>query len=185
MKNVAILALGFIVLVSSCGKSKISPQTPYYNFPEYFGKQVSALNQLNPEIRKIIVTNDESIQIDTVGIDWKKELKIFEIIDLNLANITEKYDEFIDSNGSLAVVRYVVKDTTMELREVNVTRKNGQIQLIEAFAEKHTWVVDRSTRISYLPQKGYGVLVHDNYIWSKPKTTEIFVEIKSEQNILN
>lgn len=185
MKKVGIVAAGLIVILSSCGKGKGIPKSAYFNFPEYFSKQVSKLNQWNPEIRKIIVTNEESIQIDTTGIDWQKELKIFEIIDLNLANITEKYDQFVDSNGNLAVVRYAAKDTTMELREVNVTRKNGEIQLIEAFAEKHTWVVDRSTRISYLPQKGYGVLVHDNYIWSKPKSTEIFVEIKSEQNILN
>ncbi|MCC7298522.1 MAG: hypothetical protein IT244_09330, partial [Bacteroidia bacterium] len=59
----------------------------------------------------------------------------------------------------------------------NITRKNGRIELIEAKLKTRSFIVDRDTRLSYQPMKGYGIQMKENYLWSQARETEIFAEI--------
>lgn len=177
-----LFILGIVVLeLLACSGAKKAPKSNMFDFPSYFKQEVAKLNAANPEVDKVVVEDNEPTEADTGAVDWKKELQFFNVLDFNKPGIAEKYEVYVDSNQSLSIVRYAAKDTSAFIREVSVTRKNDEIQLIEAFTQTKSWVVDRDTRLSYQPGKGYGLLIHENYIWSKPRVREIFAEIKSTE----
>ncbi|MBS3913076.1 MAG: hypothetical protein KG003_01120 [Bacteroidetes bacterium] len=136
------------------------------------------LDSIKPVIHKTMVNNEDPMDVKMDSADWKEELSLFEMLDLRTAANEDKYTESVDSNGNLKIQRFSALDSNREIQSLSITYRNNEIELIEAFLKKRTFVVDRDTRMSYQPGKGYGIQLDENYIWSKPHTKEIFVELE-------
>jgi hypothetical protein len=170
-----------VVFICSCGNGtgKKTAKGQYPDLKNYFKSEASVLDSLDPAAHVTVVENDEPVDKKYDSMDWKKELSIFEILDLAAEGNRDKFLVSVDSNARLRITHYSAVDTAQEIQSVSITELDGKTDLVEAFLKKRSFVVDRDTRLSYQPGKGYGIQVRENYIWSKPGSKEIFVEIES------
>lgn len=172
-----------IVIFLACNRQSaaIKSEKERQNYPDlkaYFNKEIQLLDSINPAMHKTITEGDEPVDSKPEKPDWKEELAIFETLYIADQTDSAKYEWDIDSSGDLKIMSWISRDTNTEVQRVAITYKKENIELIEAFLKKRSFVVDRDTRISYQPQKGYGIQMNENYIWSKPKRKEIFVELE-------
>lgn len=188
------------LLISACGNQQITQRKKtYFDVSGYFNEQVKELQKLNPEARKNISTTGmmpEKPELDTVDVgtekvtsidmqqaDWAKEIKPFFDLEINKPAWEGKYTEDKDSSGTLQITTYYAKDSSMEIQQLSVTRNRGVITLITGFINKKSFIVDRTMRLSYMPGKGYGMMVQEDFVWSSPKAWEVFVEIKNKKEL--
>jgi hypothetical protein len=179
--HIVVTGLCITASILSCGKgpAKTADKGDFPNLPEFFTSEINALEAANPKVHRTVVRNEEPEDTQVDSVDWKEELSIFEMLDLSSPKENPRYSVSVDSSGNLKIATYSAFDSTRELQRVAITERNGKIELLEAFLKKRTFVVDRDTRLSYQPGKGYGIQIAENYIWSKPKTKEIFAEIEA------
>lgn len=177
MKKIIFIFLLYGFLFSCGSKNNSNLKSGFFDFPAFFTEEIKTLSKLNPGLRKTIAIDGEPNTVSSDTADWNTELKVFFNIDLNPIISKEKYTIDLDSSAPLSILHYTAKDTTSEIQEVNITRKNGRIELIEAKLKTRSFIVDRDTRLSYQPMKGYGIQMKENYLWSQARETEIFAEI--------
>jgi hypothetical protein len=91
------------------------------------------------------------------------------------------FDVNTDSNERLSITRFSAKDTTLEIQEISITRRNSNVEMMEIKTRKRSVWVDRDQVLSYLPGKGYNVSIMEDYIWSSPRTTDILATFKRQQ----
>jgi hypothetical protein len=176
MKKIAIIC-SVLFLVACQSKTEIN-KSGFFDFPAYFEKEVKELNAKSPIMVSKTITEEENVNsFDSAVRDWKKELQLFEIVNINAVKNKNIYSVSVDSSKGLSIERYTTDDTTVELQEVSITRKNDKIELIVAFTKLRSFWVDRDMRLSYQPGRGYGMLITEDYIWSKKSTLEIFAEM--------
>lgn len=144
---------------------------------KYFNGQIQILNTKKPVFYKTVVVNGEPLNQEWDTVNWEKELEIFKTIDINKESLKGKYAMETDSSGPLVIQRFYTWDSALDVQEISITRVKDEIQLIEAKLRKRSLIVDRDMLLSYQPLKGYGIKMNEDYIWSKPGTHEIFMEI--------
>jgi|LakMenEpi03Aug12_release.lakeMendotaPanAssembly.Ray.scaffolds.fasta_scaffold44824_2 hypothetical protein len=176
MKKIAIICS--VVFLFSCQLKTEINKSGFFDFPAFFEKEAKQLDLNSPLMVRKTVSEGESVNtFDSAVRDWKKELQLFEIVNLNAVKNKNIYSVSVDSSKGLSIERYTTEDTTVELQEVSITRKNNRIELVEAFTKLRSFWVDREMRLSYQPYRGYGMLITEDYIWSKKSTREIYAEI--------
>lgn len=154
----------------------------YFDLPKYFLKEISVLKKINPEIQKNTTQNEDVESMNQKDVNWTEELVLFQNFDLNNINQNKLgFENWIDSNGPIAMQIFENKDTTAELKKVRITQRNNKIELIEIETEKHSFWVDRKLILSYQPEKGYGIISEEDYAWSKPTKKEISVSINNDK----
>jgi hypothetical protein len=184
MRIFSAFAVIFILAFVGCDSDKTpSNKLIYFDLPAFVSKEIASYQSRGFGLRKNINKDDKisTIELDTV--QWKEELAPYLAININSNSLENKYNISIDSNKNLSITKYTALDTNLEISEIAVTKVNQNIQLIEAKTRKRSFVVDRDIHFSFMPGKGYGMLVNENYIWSSPKKYEIFAEINNKKEI--
>ena len=174
-----IYFLPFFILLYSCANqgNKNKTNTSFPDLKSYFQREIKWLDSVDPEIQKTVVEGEDPIDTKFDSVDWQEELGLFELLDLAAEGNHDKFEISIDSHQQLKTTHYIAKDTNQLIQMVSISENAGKTNLIEAMLKTRTFTLDRDTRLSYLPGRGYGVQISENYIWSKPKRREIFVEI--------
>jgi hypothetical protein len=152
------------------------------NFPDlksYFQHEIKVLDSARPSATKTIVENDEPKDTKFDSLDWNKEFAPFQMLDLASEGNKDKFKVIVDSSLTLKTTYYQALDTMQQLQLVTITEKDGNMELIEGFLKTRTFTLDRDTRLSYQPGKGYGIQIWENYVWSQPKRKEVYVQIDS------
>lgn len=165
---------GFAACTEKSAAKKAGESDSFVLFAQ---KEIGWLQKTQPGLRKTVSKGDE-VSTETVdSLDWANELEWVTTWSLLEAAKKSKYDETIDSAGSLKIVRYNAQDTAAELQELMVNYRKNQIQLMQWTIKQRSWYMDRDVRVSFQPRQGYGISVNENAIWSSPKAYEIFAEI--------
>lgn len=172
------LACLALLVFASCGeKSTAKKAGELDDFVLFVQQEIQWLQKTQPGLRKTVSKGDE-VSTETIdSLDWANELEWVTTWSLLEAAKKTKYDETVDSAGSLKIVRYNAQDTAAELQELMVNYRKNKIQLMQWTIKQRSWYMDRDVRVSFQPRQGYGVSVSENAIWSSPVAYEIFAEI--------
>lgn len=182
-KNRLILLAFLWIIFAGCNQKSEAIKGKYFDIIGFFNTEIQQLNQTKPGLEKIISReeNPQSEQSDTAN--WAAELEPFFQLDINKPTLADKYEITVDSNKGLQIKTYYAKDTNTEVQRISITTLNTKIQLVEAETRKRSWIVDRDVKYSYMPGKGYGIIVKENYIWSSPNNYEIFAQIINKKEL--
>ena len=177
------LFLAFICLLSACSKKPGKPvlQSGMPDLKTFFQEEVMKLASEQPGLDKTIAMGDEVASFTADSIDWTTELQPFLTLEMSSAVYQNAFDVNTDSNERLSITRFTAKDTTMEIQEISITRRNKNLEMMEVKTRKRSVWVDRDQVLSYLPGKGYNVSIMEDYIWSSPRRTEIMGTLKRQQ----
>ncbi|MEY4002132.1 MAG: hypothetical protein RIT07_174 [Bacteroidota bacterium] len=166
-----------------CGKNaeKAVLQKGMPDLKAFFQNEVNKLTTMQPGLEKTIAVGEEVASFSADSLDWATELQPFMALDMSSAVYQNAFTANTDSNELLSISRYAAKDTTLEIQEISITRRNKNLEMMEIKTRKRSVWVNRDQVLSYLPGKGYNIMITEDYIWSSPKRTEIMGTFKLQQ----
>lgn len=177
------LILFIVCLTAACNKTpdKVVLQDGLPDLKTFFEGQIRKLTVEQPGLEKTIAMGEEVASFSADSLDWATELQPFTALDMHSAAYQNAFDVNTDSNERLSITRFSAKDTTLEIQEISITRRNKNVEMMEIKTRKRSVWVDRDQVLSYLPGKGYNVSIKEDYIWSSPRTTDIMATFKRQQ----
>lgn len=177
------LILPIICLLAACSNKpeKVVLQSGMPDLKTFFEGQIRQLTAEQPGLEKTIGMGDDVASFSADSLDWASELQPFTALDMSSAAYQNAFDVNTDSNERLSITRFSAKDTTLEIQEISITRRNSNVEMMEIKTRKRSVWVDRDQVLSYLPGKGYNVSIMEDYIWSSPRTTDILATLKRQQ----
>lgn len=177
------LILPIICLLAACSNKpdKVVLQSGMPDLKTFFEGQIRQLTAEQPGLEKTIGMGDDVASFSADSLDWASELQPFTALDMSSAAYQNAFDVNTDSNERLSITRFSAKDTTLEIQEISITRRNSNVEMMEIKTRKRSVWVDRDQVLSYLPGKGYNVSIMEDYIWSSPRTTDILATFKRQQ----
>jgi len=175
--------LATVCLLSACSNNpgKVVLQSGMPDLKTFFEEQIRMLTVEQPGLDKTIGMGDDVASFSADTVDWAVELRPFTSLDMTSAAYQNAFDVNTDSNERLSIIRFTAKDTTLEIQEISITRRNKNVEMMEIKTRKRSVWVDRDQVLSYLPGKGYNVSITEDYIWSSPRRTEIMGTLKRQQ----
>ncbi|MFM1898834.1 MAG: hypothetical protein RL577_1074 [Bacteroidota bacterium] len=163
-------------------KSIFNDQWSVYTKDLY--KQVLELDKTQPGSYKTVIKGDDIHTEELDSCDFAQEFAVFLNYDLALA---EKrfgtYRQTLDSSQGLSLLRFECSDTAADLRQFQVLKKQGQVQLLEWDIQTHSFLMDRAMKLSVQPGKGYRIWVKENSLWASPNEYEIFTELHNPEHL--
>lgn len=147
----------------------------------FFEGQIRQLTDEQPGLEKTIGMDEDVASFTADTVDWATELQPFTALDMSSVAYQNAFDVNTDSNERLSITRLSSKDTTLEIQEISITRRNNNLEMMEIKTRKRSVWVDRDQVLSYLPGKGYNVSIMEDYIWSSPRRTDIMATFKRQQ----
>lgn len=168
-----------VFLVSCSPGGNVVTKTGLPDLSGFMEQQIHWLDSVQPGFHRVHAVNGTPDSQDPDSLDWDAELRVFKTLNLNKPGLGEKYHTNVDSTGAIKITTWYATDSAVEIRRLAVTEVNGKKELIEADLVNRGFVVDRNISLSFQPEKGYGIRVSENYIWSKPKTYEIFNQLET------
>ncbi len=177
------LFLAAICLLSACSNNpgKVVLQSGMPDLKTFFEGQIRMLTAEQPGLDKTISQGDDISSFTADSLDWASELQPFTALDMSSAAYQNAFDMNTDSNERLSITRFTAKDTTLEIQEISITRRNRNVEMMEIKTRKRSIWVNRDQVLSYLPGKGYNISITEDYIWSSPRITEIMATLKRQQ----
>jgi hypothetical protein len=177
------LILPIICLLAACSNKpeKVVLQSGMPDLKTFFEGQIRQLTAEQPGLEKTIGMGDDVASFSADSLDWASELQPFTALDMSSAAYQNAFDVNTDSNERLSITRFSAKDTTLEIQEISITRRNSNVEMMEIKTRKRSVWVDRNQVLSYLPGKGYNVSIMEDYIWSSPRHTDIMAIFKRQQ----
>jgi len=172
-----------LVMLLACNSNsgKVRLQSGLPDIKVYFQEEIKKLSADQPGLDKTISIGDEIAAFSEDSLDWATELLPFTALDMISASYSQAFNVTADSNERLSITRFSAKDTALEIQEISLTRRNYNLEMMEIKTRKRSMWVDRDQVLSYLPGKGYNIMITEDYIWSSPKRTEIMGTFKRQQ----
>lgn len=163
-------------------KSVFNDQWSVYTKELY--RQVQELDDAQPGCYKTVIKGEDIHTEELDSCDFAQEFAVFLNYDLALA---EKrfgaYRETLDSSQGLSLLRFECSDTTADLRQFQVLKKQGLVQLLEWEIQTRSFLMDRFMKLSVQPGKGYRIWVRENALWASPVEYEIFTELHNPEHL--
>lgn len=176
-----LVTLLVVLLACNSNSGKVRLQYGLPDIKVYFQEEIKKLSADQPGLDKTISMGDEIAAFSEDSLDWATELLPFAALDMISASYSQAFNVTADSNERLSITRYSAKDTALEIQEISLTRRNYNLEMMEIKTRKRSMWVDRDQVLSYLPGKGYNIMITEDYIWSSPKRTEIMGTFKRQQ----
>jgi phenylpropionate dioxygenase-like ring-hydroxylating dioxygenase large terminal subunit len=177
MRKLLMVALAVMGISACSDGTAAKDKAAVDKFVAFALTEVDWLQKMQPGLRKTVTKGEEVSTESMDTLDWSNELEWVTEWSLTEATKKSKYDETVDSSGTLKIVRFNAQDTAAELQEFMVNYRKEKIQLMQWTIKQRSWYMDRDVRISFQPRQGYGVSVNENAIWASPNSYEIFAEI--------
>ncbi len=185
MNRIGIIFVFCFALILGCNRSStISGNAKYFSVSSFFKSEIGKLKLNNSRVEKTITKDGNPMVSLSDSVKWEDELKPFFDLEINKPDLEKKYELTIDSGKNIKISTYFTSDTNLAIQRIAITEANGRVQLFEADYRKRSWIVDRDIRYSYMPGKGFGMVVKENYIWSNPNGYEIYAQIHSKNDLI-
>lgn len=176
--------LAVILLLSACTRSaeiKTLPPQGMMDLSGWFAAEAKRLNEVQPGIVKNIQRGEKLETIESDSLNWNEEFAPFLAINNATAKYKNNFVRKVDSSGKLELTTFTGKDSTLEIQRVFATRVGGRLELLQISTRERSWIVNRDKELTYQPGRGYRIEVKEDYLWSSPSTTEIFVVFKNPE----
>ncbi len=175
-----------LVLVScqSAEERKTPFNDQWSTYTQAVFREVESLNAGQPGFVKTVV-NGEHIHTEEIdSCDYAQEYAVFLHHDIALA---EKrfgtYRQTLDTSAGISLLRFECSDTAADLRQFEVLTRQGKVQLMEWVVQTHSFLLDRTMKLSVQPGKGFRIWVRENSLWASPQEYEIFSELHNPEHL--
>jgi len=182
MKKNLIYLIGIFVFAMSCNSSDQKNEKVKYTdlWQIYMSNQIDTLTKANPTLIKTINQGEEVETLKMDSVNWANELSGFLNIDFGKESAKNKYTMNTDTAGKISMIGFFARDTNVYIQSFEVTRINGNIDLLQWKTKTRSLLIDRDQILAYQPGKGFRIQINENSLWASPKNIEIFGDIQNK-----
>lgn len=157
IKKISILA--FALALFSCNQQKeaeANTSLTYFDIKGYFGKEISRLQQFNPNVDKTVSINGVSENKTAKITDWTKELAIFVNADINK---TSWKGSFKTSKLDGADI-YTSDSKKIPVKKILVIQNGNKVGKIEIIIDNKNILYQSQDTLTYYPDSLYTIKKH-------------------------
>ena len=181
------LFLCFLALLYLCSVNKITLLLLTLFILSCQGKKQESKENL-PFWKQIILDDIDSLNKQSIWIDHNTQIgetvenSLIKTQDWNdllspFLNIEHKkntiFTETTDSSGDISIQSFVNKDTNAVVQTISLMKNKGHPNVLEIKTNEKSSLSKRECTYSYQPQKAFGIIVNEKYLWTEPKIISI------------
>lgn len=154
MKNPLLLS-GILLIFFGCNPAEKNQKNAlnYFDLKGYFAKEAARLNKSKPLLTKTVEVNKDAETRKLRITDWNKELSIFSDADINRNAWKDLFNRKDIGEGEI----YTTGNEKIPVKEVLVTKKNGQVQGIRIMIRYNNMLYSSADTLAYYPDSLYQV----------------------------
>lgn len=157
IKKISILA--FALALFSCNQQKeaeANTSLTYFDIKGYFGKEISRLQQLNPNVDKTVSINGVSENKTAKITDWTKELAIFVNTDINKTSWKGSFKASKQDGADI----YTSDSKKIPVKKILVIQNGNKVGKIEIIIDNKNILYQSQDTLTYYPDSLYSVKKH-------------------------
>jgi len=150
-----------LLLLASCADTANDErnalnQSRYVDLKTYFESEIARLNQSNFALEKTLLFDGETEKINSVKVNWKKEIDPFFDLDIlrNIYNGRLNADTILLSQEEFSVM-YIPIDSSLDLKKLQVYFNHQKINAIKAEFASHNPLYQSYKLYEYFPDSLY------------------------------
>jgi hypothetical protein len=128
---------------------------PFFDLSGYIDHQVDSLREARPTVTKTIVLNGQREEQRRDDVDFAADLRIFREADINRPAWLDKYTVTEMTDGNRTTEIYAARDSSLQTRELQVTKRDGEVEQVTVFRRTGTVLSDGDHHMRYRPESGY------------------------------
>jgi hypothetical protein len=148
----------FLLLFGGCYAEEVAEdlnREPFFDLASYIDEQVDSLKQAGTPVTKTIVLNGQREAQTRDDVDFAADLRVFREADINRPAWLDKYAVERSTEDGLTTEVYSARDSSLQTRQLSVTRAGAQVQAIRIFRRTGTVLSDGDHHLTYEPNRGY------------------------------
>ncbi len=148
--------LVYALALFSCNQRKeaeANTDLTYFDIKGYFGKEISRLQQLNPDVDKTVSINGTSENKKAKITDWTKELAIFVNADINKTSWKGSF-KTVKQDGTDV---YTSDNKKIPIKKISVTQHGQQVDKIEIIIDNKNILYQSQDTLTYYPDSVYAI----------------------------
>ncbi len=155
MKNPSFLLIMtlFLGACNSAAPKKQSPALQYFDLKDYIAKEVTRLEQLNPEIDKTVMVNHSAEHKKLKIGNWQRELSAFSDADINKS----AWQGLFQIHKAKDVQTFLSDNEKVPVKSLKVSYHAGKISGIEILISNTNSLYTSNDTLSYFPDSLYQV----------------------------
>ncbi|WP_316823718.1 hypothetical protein [Pedobacter miscanthi] len=169
--------LVFALVLFSCNQRKEAEANTdllYFDIKGYFGKEISRLQQLNPEVDKTVSINGASENKKEKITDWTKELAIFVNADINKTSWKGSF-KTVKQNGTDV---YTSDSKKIPIKKISVTQDGQKVDRVEIIIDNKNILYQSQDTLTYYPDSLYSIKKQQKIRLLKEKKYSITGKLK-------
>lgn len=169
--------LVFALALFSCNqrkKAEANTDLTYFDVKGYFGKEISRMQQLNPDVDKTVSINGTSENKKSKINDWTKELAIFVNADINKTSWKGSF-KTVKQNGTDV---YTSDSKKIPIKKISVTEKNQQVEKVEIIIDNKNILYQSQDTLTYFPDSLYAIKKHQKIKLLNEKRYSVIGKLK-------
>jgi len=157
--------LGLILSLSSCVSDRDVVSTEqYFDLPLYIENEIVELKKNNVQLFKKVFTDGDYDSVLITKPDWKKELQIFNNININKPAFIGKYSVTQGNAKEFQETSYQSLDKTLPIKSLTLLIRNDSIKNISIFKDDHSMFLDNRIWLEYSSKKSYHIKGYRNLL---------------------
>lgn len=148
--------LVFALALFSCNQRKeaeANTDLKYFDIKGYFGKEISRMQRLNPDVDKTVSINGASENKKSKIADWNKELAIFVNADINKTSWKGSF-KTVKQNGTDI---YTSDSKKIPIKKISVKHHGQQVDKIEIILDNKNILYQSQDTLTYFPDSVYAI----------------------------
>ena len=141
-----------LFIFTSCDSDNTEQKLPkaFFDLKGFINGQIISLGQQHPMVSKTMAMGDESSNISTKEIDWKKELELFVQADINKPAFRQSYNVSQPDSVSYLYSLKTGQDLPVKYLKVKLHKSHGLPVRIDAFLVSENKLYQSEKNISLL-----------------------------------
>jgi len=167
----------FALALFSCNQQKeaeINTSLSYFDVKGYFGREISRLQRLNPDVDKTVSINGIGENKKAKIADWTKELAIFVNADINKTSWKGSFKSK-EQNG---VDIYTSDNKKIPVKKISVTWKGQKAGKIEIIIDNKNILYQSQDTLIYCPDSLYKIKKQQKIRLLKEKKYSVIGKLK-------
>ena len=151
-------------LIASCApegspKEEMDSKPLFFDVKAFFDKEIDALNEKQPQVRKILVLNGAREEFQTDSLDFSNELSLFLNSEINKASWRDSYqaDTTLGENQLIEQTRYTALDDKLQTRLVAVQYHNQIPSIIRIVNKTKNIILTATQELIYEAGVGFSI----------------------------
>lgn len=175
IKKISILV--FALALFSCNQQKeaeANTSLTYFDVKGYFGKEISRLQHLNPEVDKTVSINGVAENKTAKITDWTKELAIFVNADINKTSWKGSFKATKQDGADI----YTSDSKKIPIKKISVMQSGQKVDRIEIIIDNKNILYQSQDTLTYYPDSLYMIKKHQKIRLLNEKRYSVIGKLK-------